>query len=159
MEHQSCCHGGPGFIDQAHGVKNGCMKRLTLSRVLLGEAFSSSLDTPPYPHSTHPSFLTPFPSIYYIFLFCIFCIFCIIFIYYTNSMCLSCIVLYTYLYALFTSIFFQPIMTGAKVKGVNCFCINENPIRTNPFSVEVRLNRMYLIALLTILFATCTLAS
>ncbi|KAK7098537.1 transforming growth factor-beta receptor-associated protein 1-like [Littorina saxatilis] len=31
----------------------------------------------------------------------------------------------------------EPIMTGAKVKGVSCFCINENPIRTNPFSVEI----------------------
>ncbi|CAL1541537.1 unnamed protein product [Lymnaea stagnalis] len=31
----------------------------------------------------------------------------------------------------------EPIVTGAKIKGVVCFCINENPIRTNPFSVEI----------------------
>ncbi|BFZ03909.1 hypothetical protein BsWGS_06947 [Bradybaena similaris] len=31
----------------------------------------------------------------------------------------------------------EPIVTGAKVKGVACFCINENPVRTNPFSVEI----------------------
>ncbi|XP_055901147.1 transforming growth factor-beta receptor-associated protein 1-like [Biomphalaria glabrata] len=31
----------------------------------------------------------------------------------------------------------EPIVTGAKVKGVVCFCINENPLRTNPFSVEI----------------------
>lgn len=32
---------------------------------------------------------------------------------------------------------FQPIMTGAKVKGVTYFCINENPTNGNPFSIEV----------------------
>ncbi|GFO22479.1 transforming growth factor-beta receptor-associated protein 1 [Plakobranchus ocellatus] len=31
----------------------------------------------------------------------------------------------------------EPIVTGAKVKNVVCFCINENPVRTNPFSVEI----------------------
>ena len=31
----------------------------------------------------------------------------------------------------------KPIVTGAKIKGVVCFCINDNPVRTNPFSVEV----------------------
>ncbi|KAH9518827.1 transforming growth factor, beta receptor associated protein 1 [Bulinus truncatus] len=31
----------------------------------------------------------------------------------------------------------EPILTGAKVKGVVNFCINENPVRTNPFSVEL----------------------
>lgn len=31
----------------------------------------------------------------------------------------------------------EPVVTGAKVKSVNHFCINDNPIRTNPFSVEI----------------------
>ncbi|GFR68319.1 transforming growth factor-beta receptor-associated protein 1 [Elysia marginata] len=31
----------------------------------------------------------------------------------------------------------EPIVTGAKIKGVVCFCINDNPVRTNPFSVEI----------------------
>lgn len=31
----------------------------------------------------------------------------------------------------------EPIISGAKVKGVTCFCLNENPARSNPFSVEV----------------------
>lgn len=31
----------------------------------------------------------------------------------------------------------EPIVSGARVKGVTCFCLNENPARSNPFSVEV----------------------
>ncbi|XP_005106604.1 transforming growth factor-beta receptor-associated protein 1 [Aplysia californica] len=31
----------------------------------------------------------------------------------------------------------EPIVTGAKIKSVTCFCINDNPVRTNPFSVEI----------------------
>ncbi|CAG2204159.1 TGFBRAP1 [Mytilus edulis] len=31
----------------------------------------------------------------------------------------------------------EPIMTGAKVKGVTYFCINENPTNGNPFSIEI----------------------
>ena len=34
-------------------------------------------------------------------------------------------------------IHFQPILGGAKVKGVTSFCLNENPVTSNPFSVEV----------------------
>ncbi|CAH1787439.1 unnamed protein product [Owenia fusiformis] len=30
-----------------------------------------------------------------------------------------------------------PIVTGAKVKGVTAFCLNQNPISNNPFSVEI----------------------
>ena len=32
----------------------------------------------------------------------------------------------------------QPILGGAKVKGVTSFCLNENPVKSNPFSVEVK---------------------
>ncbi|XP_064600183.1 transforming growth factor-beta receptor-associated protein 1-like [Liolophura sinensis] len=31
----------------------------------------------------------------------------------------------------------EPILTGAKIKGVVYFCLNENPVHSNPFSVEV----------------------
>ncbi|KAJ8299668.1 hypothetical protein KUTeg_023728 [Tegillarca granosa] len=31
----------------------------------------------------------------------------------------------------------EPIVSGAKIKGVTCFCINENPAYGNPFSVEI----------------------
>ncbi|KAL3842523.1 hypothetical protein ACJMK2_020527 [Sinanodonta woodiana] len=31
----------------------------------------------------------------------------------------------------------EPVMSGAKVKGVTYFCLNDNPVRGNPFSVEV----------------------
>ncbi|CAH1787440.1 unnamed protein product [Owenia fusiformis] len=31
----------------------------------------------------------------------------------------------------------EPIVTGAKVKGVTAFCLNQNPISNNPFSVEI----------------------
>lgn len=31
----------------------------------------------------------------------------------------------------------EPILSGAKVKGVNFFCINDNPANGNPFSVEI----------------------
>ncbi|KAL5007714.1 hypothetical protein ScPMuIL_016520 [Solemya velum] len=31
----------------------------------------------------------------------------------------------------------EPIVGGAKVKGVNYFCVNESPSRNNPFSVEI----------------------
>lgn len=31
----------------------------------------------------------------------------------------------------------EPVMGGAKIKGVNCFCFNENPQNSSPFSVEI----------------------
>ncbi|XP_062566210.1 transforming growth factor-beta receptor-associated protein 1-like [Saccostrea cucullata] len=31
----------------------------------------------------------------------------------------------------------EPVMGGAKIKGVNCFCFNENPHNSSPFSVEI----------------------
>lgn len=31
----------------------------------------------------------------------------------------------------------EPIMSGAKVKGVTCFCLNETAVRNSPFSVEI----------------------
>ncbi|XP_077979032.1 transforming growth factor-beta receptor-associated protein 1-like [Glandiceps talaboti] len=31
----------------------------------------------------------------------------------------------------------EPIMSGAKVKGVSSFCVNENPTTSNPFSIQV----------------------
>ncbi|XP_013380315.1 transforming growth factor-beta receptor-associated protein 1 [Lingula anatina] len=31
----------------------------------------------------------------------------------------------------------EPIMTGAKIKGVTSFCLNENPNRSNPFSIQI----------------------
>ncbi|KAK3103798.1 hypothetical protein FSP39_021971 [Pinctada imbricata] len=30
-----------------------------------------------------------------------------------------------------------PVVSGAKIKGVTCFCLNENPLNGNPFSVEI----------------------
>ena len=34
--------------------------------------------------------------------------------------------------------FIQPMAGGTRVKSVTSFCLNENPINSNPFSVEVR---------------------
>ncbi|XP_046549254.1 transforming growth factor-beta receptor-associated protein 1-like [Haliotis rubra] len=31
----------------------------------------------------------------------------------------------------------EPILSGAKIKGITCFCVNHNPLRTNPFSIEI----------------------
>ncbi|XP_070566294.1 transforming growth factor-beta receptor-associated protein 1-like isoform X2 [Ptychodera flava] len=31
----------------------------------------------------------------------------------------------------------EPIMSGAKIKGVTSFCVNENPTTSNPFSIQV----------------------
>jgi len=31
----------------------------------------------------------------------------------------------------------QPVLSGAKVKGISAFCLNENPLKSSPFSVEV----------------------
>ena len=32
---------------------------------------------------------------------------------------------------------FQPIVSGTKIKNVTSFCLNENPLKSNPFSIEV----------------------
>jgi len=38
-------------------------------------------------------------------------------------------------------------MSGAKVKGISAFCLNENPTKSSPFSVEVsRCSFLYIIS-------------
>jgi hypothetical protein len=34
-------------------------------------------------------------------------------------------------------VFLQPVLSGAKIRSVNAFCLNDNPVKSSPFSVEV----------------------